>query len=166
MVKVRKLIWSGATLAMPVLLALGVAGSASAAVSPHAAATSASHVVTIKVPMTYVPPARSGRPNNTVHGNCGSAFLGLAPIGEGKVVVNMGFDINRAAYGESWVAAVNGHGNSGGGALPPWSSKSWDYDYQVTTGPGFVAASAEYFAYLYGGGECVSSGLGATTYAN
>ena len=164
--KLGKLSLACAALAVPILLTLGAGGAASAAVSGHHAGTHASRVVMVKVPMTYVPPAGGHRPPNTVHGNCGSAFLGLAPIGEGKVVVNMGFDINQAAYGEGWVADVNGHENSGGGALPPWNSESWDYDYQVTTGAGFVAATAEYFAYLYNGGECYSTGLYATTYAN
>ena len=172
--QVRKLIWASAVLVVPALLAMGETGAASAAVTGHAAPAvhaapviSAPHMVTVRIPMVYKPaPGSHARPNNTTHGSCGSAFLGLAPIGEGKVVVNMGFDINEPAYGEAWTTVVNDQTNSGSGILPPWSSESWDYDYQVTTGVGAVASVAEYWAELYGGGQCVSTGLYAVSAAN
>lgn len=90
---------------------------------------------------------------NTVYGNCGSAWMAIGDQGGGNAWIAFGWDIRLAAWGESWSTGISPYGSSsGGGYLPPWSSKSFDYGYSASEGHGtFVYGAVYMVALLYPG---------------
>ncbi len=154
--------------------ALAVPAAASATPAPSAAVSHVGGPVaarTIHVQMTFVPARTAGgrvAPANTVHGNCGSAWMSLGDLGSGQARASFGFDLDAPylAIGYAWNSTVAGThivaNNSGGGTL--LLRDSWDGGVTVTVGDGYAFGYVFMTAKLVGNiGSCQS--LNPTSWA-
>jgi hypothetical protein len=134
------------------------AASASAAAAPKPSAPvfevgGPAPAGAVRVEMTYVPPkAAAGHlaPDNTVYGNCGSAWFGLANLEAGQARASYGFEIDEPADAYFAYAVVSGahvtKSYTQQGTL--LNRTDWDGGFTATIGDGPAFGTVEMIAYL------------------
>jgi hypothetical protein len=108
------------------------------------------------------------KPNDIVYGDCGSSYMSIGNLGDGKAQISFGFHVDFDAWSYTWstgLASTNGYssGRSGGGTL--FAEQNWDGGYQVTSGYGELYGAAYMTATDFDGSEtCVSNGPTASAF--
>ena len=121
------------------------------------------------VSMTLVTPKEAAdhiAPDNTVHGNCGSAWFGLANLEAGQARASYGFEIDYPGASASAFAVVSGahvtktHTDP---LTPLYGGKDWDSGFTATIGDGPAFGTVEMVAVLTNGDTCESLDPTGTT---